>query len=165
MPRTDFSQEIDGAFAGRNAGQRHFSEVARSGNGNMRRDLLPEQNDYEELIGVDERTEAAVISGRPGSGPGVSFRYPKGDEKAPMMPKQGFTWLRKIAPTSKPGTVRVSWVQVSKLKLLNLQRSGVLKGGGLAGLGEIGTGTILSLGAGLAAGVALWFLVLRKKKA
>lgn len=164
MPRTDFTQEIDGALATRNEGQRHFSDIARSGNGNMRRDLKADVEDYQELVGVDERTEAATIVGKPGRGRGVAFRYPRSGEQAPMMPKAGYTWLRKLTPLSTAGQARATWVQVSKLRLLQLQRSGSIQSGGMNGLGEFPTGIALSLGVGLAGGLALWFLVLRKKK-
>jgi hypothetical protein len=153
MPRTDFTQEIDGAFAGRNAGQRHFSEVARSGNGNMRRDLVADVEDYQELTGVGETTEpGALRQGRP------DFRWPKAGEAPPMGAKAGFTWLRRRAPSQKPGILRVTWVQVSKNKLVGLKRSG-----GLSGLGEFPTGIAASLGLGLAGGVAVWYFLLRKK--
>lgn len=161
MPRTDFTQEIDGAFASRNVGSRHWSDVARSGNGNMRRDLRPENADYEELTGVDERTEAGSIQPAPGRA-AIGFRYPKAGEKPPMNAKPGKTWLRKLTPAGT-GVVRAVWVQVSKARLLTLQRAGQLKSGGLSGLGEIGTGTILSLGAGLVGGFAVWYFLLRKK--
>ena len=165
MPRTDFTQEIDGAFATRNQGHRHFSEVARSGNGNMRRDLLADLDSYQELAGVGETTEAATIVGHPGKGPGIAFRYPTASEVPPMVPMQGKVWLRKLSPTARPGVARGTWVQVDKTKLIELMRSGALPvPQGMAGLGDLNTGLVISLGLGLVGGITLWYFLLRKKK-
>lgn len=177
MSRTDFTQEIDGALAGRNLGSRHYSEIARSGNGNMRNDLAEDLADYHELAGLGESTEeltlaeSAEIDAKGTSASIKQFRWPKPGEMPPFAAPKGMVWLRKrtVTDTRKPGGLRlarVTWCQVSKERLLMMKRDGeLLEAGGLNGLGlDFGTmGTVASVGLGLAGGLILW-LALKKKK-
>lgn len=167
MPRTDFTQEIDGALADRNLGQRHFSEIARSGNGDMRRDLSQDLTDYRELDGVGESleevtpAESAQIDLQGPIAKIPKLRWPQPGEVPPYAAKDGFVWLRSrtLTGTRKPGgkrLVKVRWAMVSKDRLLALKRGGELSG--LVSWGMAG-----SLGLGLAGGVALWLLLKRRK--
>ncbi len=173
MPRTDFTQDIDGAFANRNAGMRHFSEVARSGNGNMRTDLLAEDAvDYQEYDGVGEKLEAlssleSAEVDRLGQLADVArFRFPTAGEVPPVAAAQGNVWLRRrvITPNREPGgnrVAKVKWVQVNKSRLNELQ-----KGGNLQGMGEFSTMSIASsVGIGLGAGILLWLAFKGLKRA
>lgn len=177
MSRTDFTQEIDGALAGRNLGSRHYSEIARSGNGNMRTDLAEDLADYSELAGLGESTEeltlaeSALIDARGTAASIQVFRWPKPGEMPPFAAPKGMVWLRKrsITDTRKPGGLRlarVTWCQVSKERLLAMKRDGqLLEAGGLNGLGlDFGTmGVAASVGIGLAGGLVLWALMKKKK--
>lgn len=167
MPRTDFTQEIDGALADRNLGQRHFSEIARSGNGDMRRDLSQDLTDFRQLDGVGEAleevtpAESAQIDIQGPIAKIASLRWPQPGEVPPYAAKDGFVWLRSrtLTGTRKPGgkrLVKVRWAMVSKERLLALKRSGELSG-------IFSIGTIGSVGLGLAGGVALWLLLKRRK--
>ncbi len=169
--RTDLSQDIDGAFAQRNVGSRHFSEIARSGNGNMRTDLLAEDStDYQEYDGIGEimeplsGAESAAVD-RLGQAADVSrFRWPTPGEVPPVAASEGNVWLRRRVITNmrQPGGSRVAkvkWVQVNKSRLNALQQ-----GGQLNGMGEYSTfGIASSVGIGLVAGLAL-FLGVRALK-
>jgi hypothetical protein len=174
MARTNFTQEIDGALAGRNAGMRHFSDVARSGNGDMRTDLAEDLADYHEVPGVGETREELSLpesasvdrDGAMASVPG--YRWPAPGEVPPYAAKPGYVWLRKrvVTASRKPGgnrLAKVSWVMVSKERLIAMQRTGDLAGSGLAGIFD-SMGMPLSIGLGLAGGLAVWFLFMRKKK-
>lgn len=179
MPRTDFTQEIDGAFADRNLGMRHFSEIARSGNGDMRTDLAEDLADYQELCGlgegVEEMTnqESAAIDQMGAAAPPVApVRAPKPGEVPPFAAKPGHHWVRTRKPTGTraPGgnrLVKNTWAQVSGPRLARMQQEAAQMGpNAVAGLGMTTTeGIGLSVGVGLAIGGALWFFLLRKKKA
>lgn len=169
--RTDFTSEIDGALAGRNLGSRHFSDIARSGNGDMLSDLAESDlADYDELDGMGEateeltRAESAAID-RTGSKSSVpSFRNPVPGEIAPFAPKPGMAWMRKriVTDTRKPGgnrVARVKWVQVTPSRLQAMARSGQVAGMGAM---SMTTGIAASAGIGIAAGIVLW-LVFKKK--
>lgn len=170
MQRTDFTQEIDGAFANRNAGSRHFSEVARSGNGNMRTDLVnTDDKDYEELDGIGEAheqltlAESAAVDSLGADANVARFRWPKPGETPPFAAKQDKVWLRRreITAARVPGgnrVTKVKWVSVTKNRLNSIQRDGQLDG-----LGDTTTVVGVSLAAGLVGGVALWLLLRRKK--
>ena len=171
MQRTDFTQEIDGAFANRNAGSRHFSEVARSGNGNMRTDLVnTDDKDYEELDGIGEITEqlslqeSAAVDAL-GAGANVAkFRWPKPGEIPPFAAKQDKVWLRRREITAQrvPGGNRVAkakWVSVTKNRLNAIQRDGQMDG-----LGDVSVATWgISAGVGLLGGLVVWMLLKRRK--
>jgi len=171
MARTDFTQEIDGALADRNKGMRHWSEIARSGNGNMRSDLRDDLADYTEMAGIGEAIEemtaadSALIDAKGSAlAKPSAFRWPRNGETPPFAAKPGMVWLRKMTVTGdrKPGgkrLVRASWVQMSKLKIQQIKQTGDLQG-----LEGLSTGTVLSLGLGLAGGLAAWYFLLRKKK-
>ncbi len=172
MQRTDFTSEIDGALAGRNLGSRHFSDVARSGNGNMLSDLSEDQlADYQELDGMGEAVEELTLQESlkiDNLGPAAKlprFRNPRPGEVAPFAPKPGMGWMRKrsILPERKPGgnrVARIKWVQVTPKRLNQLAESG-----DVAGMGEmgVGMGIGLSAGIGLVLGLGAWFLIKRKK--
>jgi hypothetical protein len=174
--RTDMTSEIDGALASRNLGSRHYSDVARSGNGNMLSDLSEDQlADYDELDGMGEITEEltpsesmsldnlagpARISGRGFR----SFRAPRAGEVAPFAPKNGMTWMRKrnLLGHRKPGgfwQARTKWVQMSPRKLEELASQGQVAGMGALSLGA-GVGLSALLGIGL--GIGAWLLIKRK---
>jgi len=175
MSRTDFTQEIDGALAGRNLGSRHYSEIARSGNGNMRNDLAEDLADYHELAGLGESTEelslgeSAEVDAKGSSASIKSFRWPLPGEMPPFAAPKGMVWLRKRSLTDarKPGgkrIARVVWVQVSKERLLMMKRNGeLLQADGLGAFDITSMSTIASVGVGLAGGLILW-LALKKKK-
>ncbi len=166
MPRTDFTQEIDGALADRNLGQRHFSEIARSGNGNMRRDLSQDLTDYRQLDGIGETIEevtaeeSAQIDLQGPMAKIPSLRWPQPGEVPPYAAKDGFVWLRSrtLTGSRKPGgkrLVKVRWAMVSKERLLALKRDGEL--------GALSWGLMGSVGLGLAGGIGLWLLLKRRK--
>lgn len=174
MSRTDFTQEIDGALAGRNLGSRHFSEIARSGNGNMRTDLAEDLADYSELAGLGESTEeltreeSAQVDARGDSATIKRFRYPLPGEMPPFAAPRGMVWLRKrtITDARKPGGLRlarITWCQVSKDRLLTMRRDKELVGLGDLAIDFGSMTTITSIGLGLAAGLGIW-LVIKKKK-
>jgi hypothetical protein len=172
MQRTDFTSEIDGALAGRNLGSRHYSDVARSGNGNMLSDLSEDQlADYQELDGMGEATEELSLGesqkldnmGWKANLP--RFRNPRPGEVAPFAPKPGMGWLRKrmILPERKPGgnrVAKVKWVQVTPRRLNELAAKG-----DVAGMGAMstGVGVGLSAGIGIVAGIGIWLLIKRRK--
>lgn len=172
MARTDFTQEIDGAFANRNAGSRHFSEIARSGNGNMTTDLVgADDKDYEELDGIGESfeqlslQESAQVDALGAAANVARFRWPKPGETPPFAAKGDKVWLRRreITASRVPGGQRVAkakWVSVSKGRLNNIQRQGQLDGLGAMSATTVG----VSVGAGLLGGIVLW-LALRRKRA
>lgn len=157
--RTDFTSEIDGALASRNLGSRHFSEIARSGNGNMLSDLSEDQvESYEELDGLGEGFEE--LSGNKLA----IFRAPLPGERPPFPAKPGRLWMRKRIPTGarKPGgghIARVKWVQMSPQRL-----GASAKRGEVSGLGAFDANT-MTLGAiGLGVGV-LAYMLLRQRAA
>lgn len=165
--RTDFTQEIDGAMATRNLGMRHFSEIARSGNGNMRTDLSEDLADYRELAGLGETVEevsneeSAQIDQYGQMAKIQPYRWPAPGEVPPYAAKPGMVWLRKRALTDsrKPGgkrTVKVTWCMVSKERLLEMKRGG--------DLGAFPVGMSVSIGIGLVVGLVV-YLALRKKRA
>lgn len=162
MSRTDFTQEIDGALAGRNLGQRHYSEIARSGNGNMRTDLAEDLADYQELAGLGEQVEelsgaeSALIDqqGATGAAKVQTLVWPKSGQIPPFASNPGMVWLRKrnITGARKPGgnrLARSTWVQVSKLRLQELRQSGAMNGMGAFDIAGMGMPTILAIGAAL----------------
>lgn len=189
--RTDYTQDIDGAFAQRNLGSKHFSEIARSGNGNMRNDLADyDTRDMRVLDGVGECHECMGLIestrfdglGQVGPGTGIAeYRYPKAGETPPYAPTFGFVWLRMLTPTGQKvaGGTNVSkaqWVLVSKGKLASIQKQGNLQGlggfgpssalPGMGGLGDLSMETVgISAGIGIALGVGLWFALKGMKKA
>lgn len=169
MHRTDLTSEIDGALAGRNLGSRHFSEIARSGNGNMLSDLSEaDLADYSELDGVGEALEdlsldeSASIDGLGRFAPFKKFRLPKPGEVAPFAAKKGMVWVRKRVATDmrRPGgprVARVKWAQMTPARLSAVRAEGQLQGF------EIGSGLMISAGVGLALGVVfLVFMKMRK---
>jgi hypothetical protein len=169
--RTDFTSEIDGALAGRNLGSRHFSDVARSGNGNMTDDLHEDQlADYEELDGIGETMEeltyqeSAAVDGLGSLGARPkTFRMLKPGETPPFAPRPGFQWLRKRSVTNhrKPGgnrVARVKWVQMQDKRLQKMADAGQVDGLGFFG----NTTTMLSIGLGAAIGVGIYLM--RRKR-
>ncbi len=171
MPRTDFTSEIDGALAGRNLGSRHWSDVARSGNGNMLSDLSEEElGDYQELDGIGEGLEELSLDESNAvcglGGVFKKFRALKIGEQPPFVAKPNMSWMRKRIPTAqrKPGggiVARTKWVQMTGAKMQKLQGLGEI-----AGFGDIpgGVGLWASAGVGILGGFAAWFLFMRKKK-
>lgn len=185
--RTDLTQDIDGAFAARNLGSKHFSEIARSGNGNMRNDLDEhDTRDQRVLDGVGEcyecmgLIESSRFDGLGAIGPGTgiaSYRYPQGGEQPPYAPQPGFLWLRKLSATGQraaggTNVMKGQWVLVSKQKLAAIQRTGDLKGfgpsGALPGMGGFGPSGALpgmgdismtTLGISAAAGIVGGFVL------
>lgn len=129
--RTDLTSDIDGALASRNSGENGFAEVARSGNGNMRDDLMPEGKDYEETEAGETIEEMAPAESRAadrGQAP-PSFREPRAGEAPPHAPKPGTAWMRRRIPTGtrRPGgnrLVRARWCMVSPLQYSIFERSG-----------------------------------------
>lgn len=163
--RTDFTQEIDGAMSTRNLGMRHYSEIARSGNGNMRVDLSEDLADYREVPGLGETVEQLSPSdsaqvdtyGKAAKIP--QFRWPHTSEMPPYAAPEGSVWLRKksLTDTRAPGGMRlakVQWVLISKERLLGLQRAGEL--------GDFPIGMTVSIGLGLVGGLLVW-LALRRR--
>lgn len=144
--RTDLTTDLDSALAGRNAGSRGYWEVARSGNGNMKTDLLSEDGqDYEELEGLGESVEemdAAESAAEDRGNQAVfkPYREPLPSEKPPYAPKPGKAWLRRRIrmQSRRPGgnrLARVRWAQVSPVKFDDLRRKGLIKAGAVDGLG------------------------------
>jgi hypothetical protein len=168
MARTDFTSELDGALSSRNLGSRHFSEIARSGNGDMTKDLSEEGlADYQELDGLGEGLEdLAADESAAVDQFGVAARLPRfrnlnPGETPPFAPKPGMTWLRKriLTRDRRPGGPRVArakWVQVSSQRLAQLKQQGDIKG-----LGALSTPVMwgISAGAGLALGLVAWLLI------
>ncbi len=149
MARTDFTQDIDGAFANRNGGMKHFSEVARSGNGNMTNDLLAEDSvDYMEYDGVGEKMEELSC------------------QESAAVDGPGMVWLKRrvITGARAPGGSRLAktkWVQVGQNRLNQLRGSGNLQG-----MGDFSAmGIASSVGIGLGAGLLLWLAFKGLKKA
>lgn len=186
MARTDLTQEIDGAFADRNKGSRHFSDIARSGNGDMRTDLADLQDDFEEYPGIGESTElmaqsesTALDTQGAAAAPIQPFRYAQPGEVPPFAPKQGSAWIRKRSATGTrapggPRHVKSTWAQVSTSRLTQLQQTGAIGNGsgtasalpGMSGLGMSSMeGIGISVGLGLAVGGLLWFVLKKKKSA
>ena len=191
--RTDMTQDIDGAFAQRNLGSKHYSEIARSGNGNMRNDLADyDTRDMRVLDGVGECYECMGLIestrfdglGQVGPGTGIAqYRYPKQGESPPYAPTFGFVWLRMLTPTGQKvagGTnvAKAQWTLVSKGKLQLLQKAGNIQslsglGGfgpssalpGMGGLGAMDMETVgISAAVGIAIGVGIWLVVKKKSK-
>jgi hypothetical protein len=169
--RTDFSSAIDGALLGRNLGSRHFSDIARSGNGNMRTDLDDTSlKDYEELDGVGESMEdlslqeSLAVDSLGAMADVKRFRWPKPGETPPFASKPDKVWLRRkvITGVRRPGgnrVAKVKWAQVSKDRLVTLKNEGQLDGMGAISMSTIG----ISAGLGLAGGVVLWLLLKKRK--
>lgn len=169
--RTDLSSEIDGALATRNLGSRHYSDIARSGNGNMLSDLAEEElGDYEELDGIGESFEElslAESNAVAGLGGGLGtvlrpFRTLRAGEHPPFAAKRGKMWMRKriALQQRKPGggvIARVKWAQMTPGKLKKLAAEGQV-----AGMGEFSVGMIGTLGIAAGAGALLWFVMARK---
>lgn len=172
--RTDLTNDIDSALAGRNAGSKGYWEVARSGNGNMRNDLLAEDGQmYDELEGLGESVEEMDGAESRAEDNGNQnalkpYRMPLPGEKPPYAPKQGCTWIRRRMrmQSRRPGgnrLVRTRWVQVTPEKLQEIQSQGLMKNAAasrLAGLGFFDiSGDMVKgvfIGGALAAGV--WYL-------
>jgi hypothetical protein len=173
--RTDFTQDIDGAFSQRSAGAKHFSEIARSGNGNATSDLdVQDDKDYTEVDGLGEHLEClSLVESTRVDGLGrlaniPQFRWPHMGEVPPYAPAPGKTWVRRRVVTNarQPGGTRVAkvkWAMMSPAKVQQAIASGNLPGS-VSGLGAFTATTGISLGVGIAAGLALYLLVLRKKK-
>jgi hypothetical protein len=174
--RTDFTTEIDGALAGRDAGSRGYWECARSGNGNMTTDLMEDDSrDYEELEGLGEAIEEMDAAESTAIDQGAkafkSFREAKVGEKPPYAPKPGKGWVRRRIPTNTraPGgnrQVRVRWVQISPRKFKELQQKGQIKQtaqGPMLGFIDISkiNMTFLAVGAGI--GISLLSMMKRKR--
>jgi hypothetical protein len=171
MSRTDFTSELDGALSSRNLGSRHYSEIARSGNGNMLEDLSEEGlADYQELDGIGEgledlaADESAAIDRFGAAAKLPRFRPLAPGETPPFAAKPGMLWMRKRILTSerRPGGPRVArgkWVQVSAQRYQALKSQGDIKG-----MGDLSTPIMwgISAGAGLALGLAAWLLLRRK---
>lgn len=168
--RTDITCPMDAALSGRNAGSKAFWEVARSGNGDMRTDLLADDGrDYEEYDGLGETVEEMSLDESTGKTPSKPYREALPGETPPFAPKKGQAWVRRRIPTNsrRPGgnrLVRVRWAQVSPSywgalirqgKVMN--RTTSLSGLGLdlstpavkyalyGGLGLLGVGVLLKL--------------------
>lgn len=133
--RTDLTSPIDGALSNRNAGALAFWEVARSGNGDMRTDLLADDGrDYEELDGIGESTEemtAAESSAEDRGDKSVfkQYRETLPGETPPYAPKKGKAWIRRRMRMNsrRPGgnrMARVRWAQVSPQKWAILVKQG-----------------------------------------
>ena len=175
--RTDFTQDIDGAFSQRSAGANHWSEVARSGNGNATSDMeVQDEKDYFEVDGLGEHLEClSLVESTRVDGLGrlaniPQFRWPHMGEVPPYAPAPGKTWVRRrvVTNTRQPGgnrVAKVKWAMMSPSKVQSAVASGNLPApGGVAGMGAFTATTGISLGVGIAAGLALYLLVLRKKK-
>jgi len=169
MDRTNISTELDGALAGRNAGSKGFWECARSGNGNMRTDLMDEDGrDYEELEGLGEAIEdmdydESVAEDRGDRSVFKPFRELRPGEQPPYAPKPGKAWMRRRIRTNNrsPGgnrQTRVRWVQVSPEKYEQLASSGCIKTSPANGVLGFLPAELQTPGA-LAGGVALGFIV------
>ena len=175
--RTDFTQDIDGAFSQRSAGAKHFSEIARSGNGNATSDMeVQDDKDYTEVDGLGEHLEClSLVESTRVDGLGrlaniPQFRWPHMGEVPPYAPAPGKTWVRRrvVTNTRQPGgnrVAKVKWAMMSPSKVQSAVASGNLPApGGVAGMGAFTATTGISLGVGIAAGLAIYLLVLRKKK-
>lgn len=180
--RTDLSSEIDASLAGRNAGANGFWEVARSGNGDMKTDLMVEDGkNYEEFDGTGETVEEVSAqesqildqSMLPGLGSLASkfkaFRSPRAGEQPPHAPKPGKAWVKRRIPMNKkrPGgnhLCRCRWAQVSQSKWNELKANGKVQPQTMDGLGAALSIDITSLliGGGVAAGV---LFLLRRRSA
>lgn len=179
MQRTDYTSEIDGALAGRNAGSEGHQGVARSGNGDMRTDLLADDcSAYTELEGLGETVEEMTDAESRAEDQGnqtkfQAFRTPKAGEKPPMPAPGGKFWIKRRIRMHrrKPGGNRLlksRWVQVSAEKYQELLQSGELKiENGVPTLGfiDISSNTIKTLAIGAAVGAGLLMFMGRKKKA
>lgn len=144
--RTDLTSDLDSALSGRNAGSRGYWEVARSGNGNMKTDLLSEDGqDYEELEGLGESVEEmdateSAAEDQGNQGLFKPYREPLPSEHPPYAPKQGKAWIRRRIrmQSRRPGgnrLARVRWAQVSPAKYDDLSRKGLIKTGAADGVG------------------------------
>lgn len=175
--RTDFTTEIDGALAGRDMGSRGYWECARSGNGNMRTDLMEDDSrDYEELEGLGEAVEemdaAESRAIDQGSKDFKSFREANVGEKPPYAPKPGKGWMRRRIPTNTraPGgsrQVRVRWVQVSARKYKELANKGEIKQtahGPMLGFIDISKTNMTFLAAGAGIGIGLLMMAGRGRR-
>jgi hypothetical protein len=184
MARTDLTQEIDGAFADRNVGSRHFSDIARSGNGDMRTDLADAHDDCEEYAGIGDAiepmamSESAALDAQGAAAPPIQpYRYAQPGEVPPFAPKSGSAWVRKRSATGTrapggPRQVKSTWAQVSGNRLNQLQQTGAIgtgSGGSLPGMSGLGASAAeeigISVGIGLAIGGLIWFLLKKKKSA
>lgn len=174
--RTDLTNEIDAAMSTRNQGARGFWEVARSGNGNMRTDLLEEDGyDYEELEGVGEAVEEMSLEESVAEDKGnrsifKPYREALPGEQPPHAPKPGKGWIRRRIrmESRRPGgnrLVRVRWAQVSPAKMQEIRRKRQVQSGGVAGLGfmNVSSSNVMWLTAGAVAAAGLLFLLKRKK--
>jgi hypothetical protein len=176
--RTDFTQDIDGAFSQRSAGAKHFSEIARSGNGNATSDLdVQDDKDYTEVDGLGEHLEClSLVESTRVDGLGrlaniPQFRWPHMGEVPPYAPAPGKTWVRRKVVTNarQPGgnrVAKVKWAMMSPGKVQQAISSGNLPApGGVAGLGAMSSTAMtgISLGAGAAIGLVLWMLLKKKK--
>lgn len=164
MQRTDYSSEIDGALINRNGGSQGYQEVARSGNGNMRTDLLADDcRDYEEIEGLGETTEemSAAESAAEDAGDSLQFtpfREPYPGEVPPYPPKPGMAWLRRCIRVNarKPGgrrLVRARWVQVSPKRYQELLEAGKVRTASGVGFFDISSSTIRNVAIGAGIGV------------
>ena len=172
--RTDLTTDLDQALSGRNAGSRGYWEVARSGNGNMRTDLLAEDGqDYEELEGLGESVEemdAAESAAEDRGNQGVfkPYREPLPSEHPPYAPKPGKAWLRRrIRMQSRRAggnrLARVRWAQVSPVKYNELQKKGLIKSGAVDGVGFIDISADLIRGVLIGGAVILGYQFLRNR--
>jgi hypothetical protein len=155
--RPNLTTDIDGALSTRNMGSRGFHEVARSGNGNMRTDLLAEDGkDYEELEAAEQVVEDRGSVFRP-------YRDLRPGEKPPHSPRPGMAWAKRRIRTNsrRPGgrpLVRERWIQVSPRKWDRLRSTGQV----LEGLGGEGLGIDLVTVAAAAGAAVLACMLLKK---
>lgn len=172
--RTDLTTELDQALSGRDAGSRGYWEVARSGNGNMKTDLLSEDGqDYEELEGLGESVEemdAAESAAEDRGNQAVfkPYREPLPSENPPYAPKPGKAWLRRRIrmQSRRPGgnrLARVRWVQVSPVKFDDLRRKGLIKSGAVDGLGFVTLTADLIKGVFIGGALAFSYFLWRKR--
>lgn len=178
--RTDFTTEIDSALAGRNAGEKGYWEVARSGNGNMTTDLLAEDGrDYEELDGLGESVEemdSAESQAEDNGNQAVfkPYREARPGEKPPYAPKAGKAWLRRRIrmQSRRPGgnrLAKVRWVMVSPQKYQELRAKGLIKLEGklphISGLGFMDISSDLVKGIVIGGAAAFGYYLWKKRGA
>lgn len=171
MKRTNYSTDIDSALAGRNIGSKGYWECARSGNGNMRTDLMEEDDGhYEELEGLGESVEEMDVHESAAEDRGQRntfkpYREPTAAEKPPYAPKPGKAWMRRRIrmESRRPGgnrLTRVRWVMVSPAKYAELRRKGEIKhtaqGPSLGGFDISATNMSLLLAGGALVGGLLY---------
>lgn len=172
--RTDLTTDLDAALSGRDTGSRGYWECARSGNGNMKTDLLSEDGqDYEELEGLGESVEemdAAESAAEDRGNQSIfkPYREPLPSEHPPYAPKPGKAWLRRRIrmQSRRPGgnrLARVRWAQVSPSKYADLNRKGLIKSGAVDGLGFMDISSDLIKGVTIGAVMVIGYQVLKRR--